>query len=89
MREPIIARTDPSERFLPLAAALRARRVELGLSQAQVAAALGWRQSVVGDVELARRRLNVYELIDYAAVLSADPVGLFQSLVNEDSARGR
>lgn len=63
---------------------LRARRLQLGISQAQVASALGWRQSVVGDVELARRRLNVYELIDYAEALSTDPVALFEAVVRED-----
>lgn len=53
-----------------------------GLSQAQVAAALGWRQSVVGDVELARRRLNIYEFMDYTRVLSADPLDVFRELMS-------
>ena len=49
-----MARTEPSPRFEPLALILRKKRAEAGLSQAQVASALGWRQSVVGDAELAR-----------------------------------
>jgi HTH-type transcriptional regulator/antitoxin HipB len=80
-----IARTEPSERFAPLANVLRERRKAAGLSQAQVAAALGWRQSVVGDVELARRRLNVYELVDYANVLGCDPEIIFHEIVSVDN----
>lgn len=76
-----IARTEPSKRFVPLANALRERRKAAGLSQAQVAAALGWRQSVVGDVELARRRLNIYEFIDYVTALDCDPEAIFREIV--------
>lgn len=79
-----IARTEPSKRFEPLARALRDRRKAVGLSQAQVASALGWRQSVVADVELARRRLNVYEFIDYTTALGCNPELLFHQIVMLD-----
>jgi hypothetical protein len=39
---------------------------------------------VVGDVELARRRLNVYEFIDYSRVLNCDPAVLFHEIVALD-----
>lgn len=84
-----MARTEPSPRFQPLANVLRKKRVEAGLSQAQVASAMGWQQSVVADVELARRRLNVYEFIDYVTLLGADPVEIIRGLVHQDvGARG-
>lgn len=79
-----IARTEPSARFKPLADILRERRKSAGMSQAQVAAVLGWRQSVVGDVELARRRLNLYEFIDYVHALGCDPETIFRQLLNFD-----
>jgi transcriptional regulator with XRE-family HTH domain len=79
-----IARTEPSSRFAPLANILREKRVAAGLTQAQVAAALGWRQSVVGDVELARRRLNVYEFIDYVNILGCSPRDIFHEIVDLD-----
>lgn len=79
-----IARTGPSARFKPLATLLRERRVAAGLTQTQVASALGWQQSAVVDVESARRRLNVYEFIDYVRAIECDPVDVFNVLVIED-----
>jgi transcriptional regulator with XRE-family HTH domain len=70
---------------MPLATVLRMRRKAAGLTQAQVAALLGWRQSVVGDVELARRRLNVYEFIDYVAALDSDPEEIFHEIIAADA----
>jgi hypothetical protein len=42
---------------------------------------------VIGDVELARRRLNVYEFIDYASVLNCDPDAVLHEIVNLDEDR--
>ena len=35
----------------------------------------------MGDVELARRRLNIYEFIDYVSVLDCEPETVFHEIV--------
>lgn len=77
-----MARTEPSPRFVPFGAALRKEREKAGLTQVNVANALGWSHSAVTDVEAGRRRLNVYEFVDYVRALGCDPVRLFEQLVD-------
>lgn len=76
-----MARTEPSPRYVPLGAALREQRENAGLTQANVATVLGWSHSAVTDVEAGRRRLNVYEFVDYVRALGCDPLRLFEQLV--------
>lgn len=45
------------------------RRDASGLSQRDVAEALGWNQSIVAKIETADRRLDLFELIRIAAVI--------------------
>lgn len=77
-----MARTEPSPRFVPLGAALREQREIAELTQVNVATALGWSHSAVTDVEAGRRRLNVFEFVDYARALGCDPVELFERTVS-------
>lgn len=79
-----MARTRPSARFIPLGTALRARREKAGLTQAEVAKVLGWSHSAVTDVEGGRRRLNVFEFIDYVRAIGFDPVEVFSESVRSD-----
>jgi transcriptional regulator with XRE-family HTH domain len=76
-----MARTEPSARFVPLGNALRARRVAARLTQVQLANALGWSHSAVADVEAGRRKLNIFEFVDYLRALGSDPSTAFQAFV--------
>jgi len=51
------------------------------LTQVQVAKALGWSHSAVTDVEAGRRRLNVFEFVDYLRALGCEPSSAFETLV--------
>jgi transcriptional regulator with XRE-family HTH domain len=51
-------------RYLALVSALKALRLERGLTQHQVAHALGKYPAYVSKVELAERRLDPIELVD-------------------------
>lgn len=48
-------------------------REETGMSQQEVAAALGKHQTFVSKVERGERKLDVIEFIDMAEVLNFDP----------------
>lgn len=67
-------------RYRALIQLLVARRKELGLSQATLAAQLGNHQQFVGRYELGERRLDVVEFTDVARVLGLDPAGLVSSI---------
>ena len=72
-----------SERHQALALALAEQRRRKGLTQAQVAAALGRRQPFVANIESGQRRVDVVELLDIAAVLDLDVVALLSSLAKQ------
>ncbi|WP_366516735.1 helix-turn-helix domain-containing protein [Sphingomonas caseinilyticus] len=76
-----MARTEPSARFVPLGIQLRSRREAAGLTQVEVARALGWSHSAVTDIEAGRRRLNIFEFVDYVIALGCDPMRTFDELV--------
>jgi transcriptional regulator with XRE-family HTH domain len=59
---------------------LREARLEAGLSQLQLAEALGQRQTFVSKVELGDRRLDVIELRDWVVALGGDPAGFMAGL---------
>ena len=79
-----MARTAPSPRFVPLGSALRAHRCVAGLTQVELADKLGWSHSAVTDVEAGRRRLNVFEFVDYVRALGCDPAQVFKESVSID-----
>jgi transcriptional regulator with XRE-family HTH domain len=83
--EAAIARSAPSTRYASLANVLRSEREAAGLTQSQLATALGWSQPAIAELESARRGLNVFELIDYARVLDRDPIDLFRAVAEADS----
>ena len=53
-------------------------RKEAGLSQEQLADALGWAQQSVSDLETGRRGLGVAEVPSLAAALKMEPMKLFR-----------
>lgn len=59
---------------------LREARLEAGLSQLQLADALGQRQTYVSKCELGDRRLDVIELRDWVIALGGDPAGFMAGL---------
>jgi len=59
---------------------LREARLEAGLSQLQLADALGQRQTYVSKCELGDRRLDVIELRDWVIALGCDPAGFMAGL---------
>lgn len=59
---------------------LREARLQAGLSQLQLAEALGQRQTFVSKVELGDRRLDVIELRDWVVALGGDTVGFIAGL---------
>ncbi|HVY86016.1 MAG TPA: helix-turn-helix transcriptional regulator [Caulobacterales bacterium] len=59
---------------------LAAKREAAGLTQRDVAKALGWRQSVIARIELHDRRLDVIELVQLASVIGLDPAKLIREL---------
>jgi len=61
---------------------LRARR-RAGLSQRELALALGKAHSHVTRIERGQRRVDLLEFHDIARVLGVDPVGLFAELAAE------
>lgn len=52
------------------------RRKASGLSQQAVADKLGWNQSIVAKIETTQRRIDVIELIRFAAIVGFDVVKL-------------
>jgi transcriptional regulator with XRE-family HTH domain len=74
-----------SAEYLRLCATLRALRHEVGLTQVQVAAALGVPQSFVSKYESGERRLDVIELRHIAQVLGLT-LGEMLKRVEEDGS---
>lgn len=70
--------TTAHDRLLKL---LRDRRKAAGLTQQQVADALGRPQSFVAKYEGGERRLDVLEFIEVAKAVQADPAVLFEALL--------
>ena len=60
---------------------LREAREEAGMSQGQLAEALGYLQSTMSHIERGARRLDVVEFIDYCRAVDADPRVVFDELV--------
>lgn len=71
------------QRYRETIAMLRARRRELGLSQADVADRLGLHKQFVSRVELGERRLDFVEFADFARALELDPATLMAGIQNQ------
>lgn len=62
-----------SEKYQLVIKLLRSTRIAKGLTQAQLAKALGKPQSFIAKVENGERRLDVIEFAHMARLLSLDP----------------
>jgi transcriptional regulator with XRE-family HTH domain len=63
------------------------RRLSLGMTQWDVARALGEDQSFVSRVERRQRRLDAYEFAMWCAILKLDPAALLDPIVRDARRR--
>lgn len=61
-----------SSRHKVIAATLKQQRIAKGMTQAQLARALGRHQPFIATIEMNQRRVDLVELIEIAAVLDLD-----------------
>ncbi len=66
--------------MLALGAAIATIRTQRGMSQAEFAEALGYRQSLIAKIELGNRRLDVVELVVLARAMQIDPSVLLNAV---------
>lgn len=60
---------------------LRSARIELGITQTQLAESLGKPQSFVAKVENGERRLDVIEFATISCLLSLDPAEVLNAVM--------
>ena len=73
-------RTLSSARQARLAELLISYREQAGLTQVDVARALGRHQPFISNIEAGQRRVDVVELLDLAAAIGFDPGELIEKL---------
>ncbi|WP_424140543.1 helix-turn-helix domain-containing protein [Roseomonas chloroacetimidivorans] len=66
---------------------LRDRRIALGLLQGELADRLHQPQSFVSKVEQGERRLDVEEMLEFAAALNLDPHALLTAILRVPAAK--
>lgn len=75
-----MTQTLSSARHKRLAELLIRYREEAGMTQSDVARALGRHQPFVSTIEAGQRRIDVVELLDIAAVIGFDPHEIVREL---------
>lgn len=75
-----VVHTLHSDRYAKFLGELVAMRKRAGLTQRQLAAKLNQRQAYVGKSEVAERRLDILELLDWCQACGEDPTALVQKL---------
>lgn len=75
-----MAKSVHSQRHLMIAAALAEARRAKGLTQVQVASALGRGQPFIANIERGERRVDLVELIDLSDILGIDLSDLIAKL---------
>ncbi|RWL50117.1 MAG: XRE family transcriptional regulator [Mesorhizobium sp.] len=71
-----------SKRHLMIAAALADQRRSKGLSQAQVAKALGRHQPFIANIESGQRRVDLVELLELAEIIDLDVLTLVKQVMD-------
>ena len=72
-----------SDEYQRVINALKKARKENGITQAQLAEALGKPQSFIAKVESGERRLDVVEFVHLARLVSLDPEILIRVILND------
>lgn len=86
--KPVMAKPSISSLTTAFGARVRARRLELDLSQERLADACGLHWSFVGQVERGQRNITLFSIIRLAQGLQLDPGDLVRGLrVPEGEAR--
>ena len=75
-----VVHTLHSDRYAKFLGELVAMRKRAGLTQRQLAAKLNQRQAYVGKSEVAERRLDILELLDWCEACGEDPTTLVRRL---------
>jgi len=70
-----------TQEYADLIQGLIEARKNAGLTQQDVADALGKPQSYVAKIEGCERRLDIAEFVDYARALDADPTALLRKML--------
>lgn len=73
-----------SARHQMIATALADQRRKQGLTQAEVARALGRHQPFIANIESGERRLDLVELLDIASVIGLDVHALIRNVARND-----
>lgn len=71
-----------STRHVMIAKALADQRRSKGLSQTQVAKAMGRHQPFIANIESGQRRVDLVELLDIAAIIELDVPALMKKLTD-------
>ena len=70
--------------YRQIIARLVERRAELGMTQVEMAALYGERQSFISAVERLQRRLDVWEFVRFCAILKLNPQGILGPLYSKE-----
>lgn len=84
-----MAKSIYRDEYRVLLETLRGARDHSGMTQAEVAKALGWAQSSLSHTENGSRRIDVVEFIDYCHVVGIQPQSLFSTVLAGISALAR
>ncbi|TIP26702.1 MAG: helix-turn-helix transcriptional regulator [Mesorhizobium sp.] len=71
-----------STRHVMIAKALADQRRLKGLSQTQVAKAMGRHQPFIANIESGQRRVDLVELLDIAAIIDLDVPALVKKIID-------
>lgn len=74
-----------SDEYQRVINALKKARKERGITQAQLAEALGKPQSFIAKVESGERRLDVVEFVHLARLVEVDPADVLRSIKHINS----
>lgn len=76
-----------STRHARLVELLAAARREAGMTQSQVAAALGRHQPFIANIESGERRIDVVEFLNLADVIGVDPLSILAEVRKTPKSR--
>lgn len=70
--------------YIEIVRRLIARRLELGMTQAQLGSAFGEDQSFISRIERRQRRIDVYEYVRFCRALGLRPADILEEVFDRD-----